>query len=310
MVLICNYYVSMRCNSKCEFCNIWNSKDNSLAKYSDFENNIKDLKALGVKLIDFTGGEPLMNPEIDLFLKLAKVYKIRTALTTNAILFPKKWRKIHNLVDILSFSLDGYNEDTHNKIRGVNCFNSLMESISIAQKERFNFYIIHTITNKNYKNLGRVLSLAKQKKFLVKINPEFSYFRNSGFNRAYIREILKYKHHPNILINYAQLKFLKKNYVNPPCKIAKTNIVISSSNELILPCFHHQIKKLKINSNLKKIYKSPEVRKLLKNAGKFNFCRGCSLWCYFVPSFLYNINFFKDNIKCGIDYLLKKRRLN
>ncbi len=59
---LCNYYVTLRCNAKCTFCNIWQEENKTRQEHSleDVKNNLIALKKLGVKAIDFTGGEPLL----------------------------------------------------------------------------------------------------------------------------------------------------------------------------------------------------------------------------------------------------------
>ena len=51
--------------------------------------NLNDLKKLGVKVIDFTGGEPLLHRQLPEFLQYAKKLKFITTVTTNTLLYPK-----------------------------------------------------------------------------------------------------------------------------------------------------------------------------------------------------------------------------
>ena len=67
MKILCNYYVTLRCNSQCKFCDIWEKGQKShLSEQTieEIENNLKALKKLGIKVIDFTGGEPLLYPHL------------------------------------------------------------------------------------------------------------------------------------------------------------------------------------------------------------------------------------------------------
>src|SRR5688500_1874868 len=58
--VLCNYYVSYRCNATCSFCDIW-EKPSPYVTIDAVTQNLNDLKRLGVKVIDFTGGEPLLH---------------------------------------------------------------------------------------------------------------------------------------------------------------------------------------------------------------------------------------------------------
>ena len=86
--ILCNYYLTYRCNAKCSFCDIW-EKPSPYITLEDVKANFKDLKKLGVKVIDFTGGEPLLHREIDKILVLAKEMGFITTVTTNCMLYPK-----------------------------------------------------------------------------------------------------------------------------------------------------------------------------------------------------------------------------
>ena len=78
MLLLCNYYVTYRCNAYCSFCHFGdhtNFKDTPYASIDDFKSNINQLAQLGVKFVDLTGGEPLLHKEIHLMAGHAKGLK-------------------------------------------------------------------------------------------------------------------------------------------------------------------------------------------------------------------------------------------
>ena len=69
--VLCNYYVTYRCNATCSFCDIW-EQPSPLIDLGDAARNLDDLRRLGVRIIDFTGGEPLLHPQIGELLAMAK----------------------------------------------------------------------------------------------------------------------------------------------------------------------------------------------------------------------------------------------
>ena len=79
--VLCNYYLTYRCNAKCGFCDIW-EKPSPYINLNDVEKNLLDLKKLGVRVIDFTGGEPLLHNEIPEILSLAKGMGFITTVTS------------------------------------------------------------------------------------------------------------------------------------------------------------------------------------------------------------------------------------
>ncbi|MCU0642756.1 MAG: radical SAM protein, partial [bacterium] len=83
-------------------------------------------------------------------------------------------------------------------------------------------------------------------------------------------------------------------------------VVISPQNELLLPCFHHAQLAIPIQSNLSEIMQSQTWRLLKKQQGTFPSCDGCTINCYFDPSFLYKLDRYfwlslASKIKYGFD---------
>ncbi len=107
--ILCNYYITYRCNAKCAFCDIWKKKsyrespDCSLA---DVAQNLPLLKKIGVKFIDFTGGEPLLHPALLEMLRRAKRYRFYTSVTTNCLLYPERAKELNRLIDLLHHRAD------------------------------------------------------------------------------------------------------------------------------------------------------------------------------------------------------------
>ena len=135
MLLLCNYYVTYRCNAFCEFCHFGEHekfKATPHAKLEDFKSNVSQLAELGVKFIDLTGGEPLLNPNIHLMAEFTKSLNMQTSITSNGLLYPKFAERLAGNINLLHFSLDSPDEEEHNKIRKVNCYNQCSAKFGIS----------------------------------------------------------------------------------------------------------------------------------------------------------------------------------
>ena len=99
--VLCNYYVTYRCNATCDFCDIW-EKPSPYVTLLNFTENLVDLKKLKVKVIDFTGGEPLLHKDLSEMLTLAKAEKMITTVTTNCLLYPKRAYELKGKVDMIN----------------------------------------------------------------------------------------------------------------------------------------------------------------------------------------------------------------
>lgn len=294
--VLCNYYLTYRCNATCSFCDIW-EKPSPYINIDNFRENLKDLKKLGVKVIDFTGGEPLLHRELDLLLEETKKAGLLTTVTTNTLLYPKYADRLKGKVDMLHFSLDSPDEEEHNFSRGVKCFDKLLDSIQIANKLSERPDIIFTVFEENVDKIERVWKEITQPSNLVLIlNPVFNYNGvDAGENLSdeSLKKLLWWGKQKNVYLNEAFVSLRQNggNHVdNPVCKAASTTIVISPENKLVLPCYHLGTKDFEIKGKLAELYYSKEVQEIVAMEGKLKECEGCVINCYMQPSFAVEVN--------------------
>lgn len=309
--VLCNYYVTYRCNAKCSFCDIWEKP----SPYINIENateNLKDLKKLGVNVIDFTGGEPLLHQQLHEILKIAKNLGFITTVTTNTLLYPKQAEKLKGLIDMLHFSLDSPNEKEHNDSRGVNLFSHFEKSIEIAKSLKEKPDILFTVFSHNIHQIEEVYQkYCLPNKLMLILNPVFEY-QDVGSNLSLedLNLLSAYSKKPWIYLNEGFIELRKDggNQINNPvCKAASTTIVISPENKLILPCYHLGVKEFEIDNNLFQLWHSKEVKEQIKKEGKLEACQGCTINCYMQPSFAININkYWFKALPSTIKYNLKK----
>ncbi len=311
--MLCNYYVTYRCNAKCGFCDIW-ERPSPYINLENYEENLKHLKKLGVKVIDLTGGEPLLHREIDQLLMLAKKHGFITTLTTNCLLYPKWAAKIAGLVDMLHFSLDSPDKEEHNKSRGVNCFDHVMESIKLAKSLNERPDIIFTVFEENVYQIEKVYhDICQPNDLVIILNPVFAYNQvdtGNQLSNETLKTISQWGRKKGVYLNDGFIALRKDggNHVEDPiCKAASSTIVISPENELVLPCYHLGTKNFKIEDDLYNLYHSDEVQKLVALEGRLPECEGCTINCYMQPSFAVEVNkYFWKALPSTIKYNLIK----
>ncbi|NUQ80053.1 MAG: radical SAM protein [Bacteroidetes bacterium] len=292
--VLANYYVTNRCNASCDFCNIWEDFKSPFIRLEDAEVNLKDLKRLGVKVIDFTGGEPLLHPKIDELLRMAKLNGFLTTITTNGLLYPKKAESLVGLIDLLHFSLDSPVKEEHDKHRGVACYDKVFESLKLA-RSLGEFPDLHfTVRNDNIDHLDTMIELAREHGVVLIINPLFSYGdRGDQLTPDVLDRLETYSGQAGVYLNPAFIDLRRQggNQIKDPvCKAVSSTVVISARNELLLPCYHFNNQKIPLNGNLFEIRKSETVREAEKKQGRYDFCQGCTVNCYFEPSFAISAN--------------------
>ena len=261
------------------------------------EQNMRDLKRLGVKVIDFTGGEPLLHRDIDTLLRIAKKYGMITTLTSNALLYPKWAARLKGLVDMLHFSLDSPDKEVHDTLRGVTCFDFVLESIQISKQLGERPDIIFTVFDHNIHLIKRMYEeICLPNNLILILNPSFEYNQvevGTSLKKEDLDTLSYWAKQKNIYINEAfiQLRLDGGNHTaDPICKAASSTLVISPENKLVLPCYHLGTDSFVIDNNLFELYHSKEVKAIIAQEGTLAACEGCTINCYMQPSFAVEIN--------------------
>ena len=294
--ILCNYYLTYRCNAKCGFCDIW-ERPSPYASLDQIKQNLASLKRLGVKVIDFTGGEPLLHQQFDQILGLAKQMKFITTVTTNGLLYPKWAQRIKGKVDMLHFSLDSADQTKHDEMRGVACFDQIMKSIETAKSLGERPDILFTAFEHNLDEIDPIYQhICLPNDLVLIINPVFDYNQvetGQKLSDSSLILLRQWGRRKNVYLNEAflQLRHDGGNDINNPvCKAGSTTIVISPENQLVLPCYHLGKRSFDIDGNLEEVYYSTEAQSLIQKEGRLSECQGCTINCYMQPSFATEVN--------------------
>lgn len=306
--ILCNYYVTYRCNAKCGFCDIW-EQPSPMVDLDEVRSNLEDLKKLGVRIVDFTGGEPLLHTRLHEMLEIARGLGLKTSVTTNGLLYPKRANDLSGLVDLLHFSIDSPVAEEHNESRGVECFDKLMESIEVALSLGENPDILFTVTNENYHHMEEIYeTISFPNKLILILNPLFEYATlGDSLSDEVMKRMEVMAAKPFTYLNPSFLE-LRRNGGNDPenplCKAVSTCVVISPFNELVLPCYHYGLEKITLDGNLYDTWHSDTVVYHRKMEGRHDVCEGCSINCYFEPSFATSpgSRYFWKSLPSKIDY--------
>ncbi len=296
MPILCNYYLTYRCNAFCGFCHFGDHGAFKGEKHAATENvlrNIRDLKKLGVRFIDLTGGEPLLHPDIDVIARAAKAAGMRTSITTNGLLYPKWAERLRGLIDLLHFSLDSDDRAQHDAMRGVPCYDAVLQSLDIAREIGETPDLLCTVTKDNYDRLATVHEIARSRNLLLLINPVFEYFRDEDLPEEALREIERVAKLPMAYLNpsFITLRRMGGNDpANPLCRAATRVIVISPDDHILLPCYHQHMERIAIDGDLSVAYTSERIAWHREKEGRHSFCKGCTINCYFEPSFAFPTN--------------------
>jgi AdoMet-dependent heme synthase len=163
-MLIIAWETTGACNLSCTYCRASARPEPSIDELTTDEalKFLEDVSPLKPLMI-FSGGEPLMRPDIFQLLGRASSLGIRASLATNGTLFsPEMVDKVASSgVNRVSISLDGASAEVHDATRGEGTFDRVMEGIKNLEG-KLEFQLNMTVTQRNESELLPTMDLAEE----------------------------------------------------------------------------------------------------------------------------------------------------
>ncbi len=157
--------VTYACNLHCKHCYATAGKPwKDELTTEEAKRAIDIFDRAGVTIIAFSGGEPLVRPDIMELARYAADKGIYVAMATNGTLITKKKAKEMKEagVQFVQISLDGLDAKTHDEFRGVKgAFDKTVQGIKNAVAEGFFVEISTTVTSYNYKQIPEIIQFGE-----------------------------------------------------------------------------------------------------------------------------------------------------
>lgn len=290
MTLLTAYlYVTLRCNARCGFCRMWREQTDAPPDMSldTGQRILEDLRRLGVKHVDFTGGEPTLYGPLPELLRHANSLGLFTSVTSNGLLYQRRAEEIQGLPYSLGFSLNGPNAELHDAVQGVKSFDKALASIRLARSLGEPVHAHFTATADNISQLDDMVQLAEGLDVPLVVFPEFSYFGNNRLDAQHLDKLARMARSPHACVNLASVEFQRNggnDVERPVCTAGRSAIAIGPDAAILLPCFHNRRYRIPTEGHLLEVYRSPDVQRILQWSGRLDACRGCTNWCYINPS--------------------------
>jgi Fe-coproporphyrin III synthase len=151
------------CNCRCIMCDIWKTAENRIFGIRDLERQLGSIRRLGVRQIAFSGGEPLMNPELPRVASRLQKEGIKLTLLSTGLLLGKYAAEVAENFDEVIVSLDGPPQ-IHDQIRRAKAaFDLLGAGICALRRERRGIRITArcTVQKANHQCLWETARTAK-----------------------------------------------------------------------------------------------------------------------------------------------------
>ena len=152
-----------RCNCRCVMCDIWKRETNEQIRAQDLERHDNSLKALGVRQVVLTGGEPLLHNDLSALCNFFRDRQIHLTLLTTGLLLHKRAEEVAALFDDIIVSLDGPPE-IHDFIRRVSgAYNLLHKGIAAVRHHNPSLPITcrTTVQKANHRYLRQTVDAAR-----------------------------------------------------------------------------------------------------------------------------------------------------
>lgn len=157
--LIISWSLTARCNLRCKYCNIWNVKEQEL-ETSQIFSIIEELSWMGTRMIQFTGGEPLLRDDLGQIIDFCKEKGMNITINSNGLLVEKKIGMLKN-IDFLCLSLDGC-ESAHDYLRGEGSYRGVIQAAKIAKDKNIRLRFATVLSSVNLNEIDFILHKAKE----------------------------------------------------------------------------------------------------------------------------------------------------
>ena len=311
------FETTLHCNMKCGYCAIWqNQQPEERAVRQRVFARMDEAADFGVFAWSFSGGEPLMNPNMPDYIEYAARKGFYTSMPTNGLAL-KKYAEACVKLDQLEVSIDTLDRQKFAKRRGIDGLPAILSALDyIRDKLRFNTIQINAAVDlENLDDLPALATYCDERGFLLHTEAvhnvirttwetENVELRNDELDRvaAYITQLKK--KHKCVRFYRDYYKFYRNDGFSRkfPCRSASHLINMRPDGSIQFPCAFVSLHRGAPHMTLREIYASPEVREIIQRSPQmWDFCKGCKIGC---P---YEVSAYRNSpltaIRAALDFL-------
>ncbi|MDH1977192.1 radical SAM/SPASM domain-containing protein [Aliarcobacter butzleri] len=289
--------ISASCNAQCPFCpRIFMPKERSkgFMTLELYEKILDDAKVNNIKKLRlYSTAEPTMHPKFDKIIDIAKEKEFEVSLSTNGSLIHKYMESIAK-VDLLQYSIEGWDKESYEKYRfplkfdrtfeNIKAFYEFSKDLEKKPKISTNLLITKNTDIKKYVELWG--------EYVGDINIHFMYEPVKYENGKFVAKTLDTQN------EYFELdKQTKDFYCSYPFEI----LMVAYDGKVALCCddFAAELKLGNLNNmSIKEVFNSKKMQDIRKQfyTQKLDLCKECSRFTKAKKEDIDLINFFVNNI--------------
>ena len=154
-------YLTERCNSRCVTCDYWRHGRADL-NLESVKALLPDLRRLDTRVALISGGEPLLNPEWVGIAEVLRAHGLTLWLLTSGLSLAKHSRRVAELFEAVTVSLDGTNAATYLATRGLDAFDNVCDGIRAIARLGRRVSVRVTLQRANYRELPAFVRLTRE----------------------------------------------------------------------------------------------------------------------------------------------------
>jgi Fe-coproporphyrin III synthase len=157
------FFPTSRCNSRCVSCDWWKCSGEGDLTLPEIESVADAVPALGTRMVLFSGGEPLLRPEVFEAAAMFRRHDITLHLHTSGVLLERAAADVARVFSRVIVSLDASTEVLYHGVRGVSALAAVERGVARLQRLAPHLPVTAraTLHRLNFRELPRLIDHAK-----------------------------------------------------------------------------------------------------------------------------------------------------
>lgn len=154
-------YLTERCNSRCISCDYWRHGRRDLDPQV-LDRLLPELLQRGTRIVQFSGGEPLLHPQWPLLAERLRAAGLKLWLLTAGLALAKQADAVAASFERVIVSMDGASAETYAAIRGVKAFEAVCDGVRALAARGRPATLRVTVQRANHTQLPAFVALARE----------------------------------------------------------------------------------------------------------------------------------------------------
>jgi MoaA/NifB/PqqE/SkfB family radical SAM enzyme len=157
------FYPTSRCNSRCMSCDWWRNAGTDDLTLKEVQEVALALPALGTRIVAFSGGEPLLRPDLFQAAGAFRSQGLSLHLLTSGVLLERLAPAVADYFDRVTISFDATTEALYQEVRGVAALAAVKKGVARLRclAPQMPVTLRATLHRANFRELPRLIEHAK-----------------------------------------------------------------------------------------------------------------------------------------------------